>query len=165
MNLQLENVQNKFLGALGRMSDNFGLNGFVVKLYGILYLNAKPLSLDEMGEALGCSKGNVSINIRELEKWGAVRRVWVKGSRKDFYEADLDIKKVLSNKLNSAFIKRLSEVSVMLSELDSIVSSVNGELMDSDKIIVRNYKERLNKLTEVKNILSNFFSLTEKLLG
>src|SRR3989338_1910414 len=154
MDPKLEIVQNKFLAALGRMSDNFGLNGFVVKLYGILYLNAKPLSLDEMGEALGSSKGNVSINIRELEKWGAVRKVWVKGSRKDFYEADMDIKKVFSNKLNSAIIKRLSEVSVMLSELDNIMSGVNGELTDNDRIIAQSYKERLNKLAEVKKMIS-----------
>lgn len=165
MNSQLEKVQNKFLEALGRMSNNFGLNDFVIKLYGILYLNSKPLSLDEMAEALGSSKGNVSINIRELEKWGAVRKIWVKGSRKDFYEADLDIKKVLSHKLNSAIVKRLSEVSVMIQELDRIISGLDSELSEGDKMVALNYKERLGKLDEVKNMLSDFFSLTEKLLS
>lgn len=164
MNTKLESVQNKFLGSVGRISDAFGLNGFVAKLYGILYLNAKSLSLDEMADALGVSKGNVSINIRELEKWGAVRKVWVRGSRKDFYEAELDIKKVFSNKLKSSMQKRISEISAVLTESRRIMESANGELNEEEKNIAKGYEERLKKIEELKSLTLSALGLAEKLL-
>lgn len=164
MDNRLEAVQNKFLGSLSRMSDSFGLNGFVAKLYGLLYLKAKPLSLDELAEALGVSKGNVSINIRELEKWGAVRKIWVRGSRKDYYEAELDIKKVLLNKLKSAAQKRISEISTLIDEANNIIQSTNGRLTQEEKQVARGYKERLKKIEELKSLASSALGLAEKLL-
>src|SRR5262249_16050813 len=35
-------------------------------------------------------KGNISVNIRMLEGYGLARKVWVKGTRKDYYEAARD---------------------------------------------------------------------------
>lgn len=164
MDNRLAKVQNKFLGSIGRMSDSFGLNGFVAKLYGVLYLNAKPLSLDELAEALGVSKGNVSINIRELENWGAVRKIWVRGSRKDYYEAEADIKKVFLKKIKSALAKRLSEVSELVDESREIINSTNGELTAEEKDIAKGYEERLEKIEELKVLATNAMSLADKLL-
>lgn len=48
------------------------------QLYGLLYLSPKPLTLDEMAESLSISKGNVSINIRALERWNMVKTVGAK---------------------------------------------------------------------------------------
>ena len=50
----------------------------------------QPLSLDEISDLLKTSKGNVSVNIRLLEEQGLVRKVWVKGSRRDYYDAKRD---------------------------------------------------------------------------
>jgi DNA-binding transcriptional regulator GbsR (MarR family) len=164
MNPKLENIQDKFLESIGRVSDAFGLNGFVAKLYGLLYLHAKPLSLDEMAESLGVSKGNVSLNIRELENWGAVKKVWVKGSRKDFYEADMDIKKILASKLKSAVQKRISEVSLILEEAKKLIQSANGALNEEERAMAKGFEKRLKELDKLKSLASNALSLAEKLL-
>ena len=164
MNPKLENIQDKFLESIGRVSDAFGLNGFVAKLYGLLYLHAKPLSLDEMAESLGVSKGNVSLNIRELENWGAVKKVWVKGSRKDFYEADMDIKKILASKLKSAVQKRISEVSLILEEAKKLIQSANGALNEEEMAMAKGFEKRLKELDKLKSLASNALSLAEKLL-
>jgi DNA-binding transcriptional regulator GbsR (MarR family) len=58
------------------------------QIYALLFLSDEPLSLDEISEKLAVSKSNVSINIRLLEEYGLVRKVWVKGSRKDYYDAE-----------------------------------------------------------------------------
>lgn len=163
MNKVLELAQDKFLDNLGRMSDVFGLNGFVAKLFGVLYLTGKPLSLDELAQALGASKGNVSINIRILENWGAVRKVWIKGSRKDFYEAEADVRKVLSAKVKSAVEKRISEVSKMIEEVNSLILSANGELTEEENRIANDYLTRLKKIEEIRNLVSNGLNLANKL--
>jgi len=35
---------------------------------------------------LGISKGNVSMALRKLEELGLIRKVWIKGDRKNYYE-------------------------------------------------------------------------------
>ncbi len=164
MNRKLESVQNKFLESIGRISDAFGLNGFVAKLFGILYLNAKPLSLNELAEALGVTKGNVSINIRELEKWGAVKKVWIRGSRKDYYEAEIDIKKVILNKARASVGKRISEISDVIKESNKIIESTSGELTGEELKVAKGYKERLKKIEELKEFISHALGLAEKFL-
>lgn len=163
MNNKLQAAEHRFIESIGKLCDSFGLNKFIAQLYAILYLSDKPLSLDDMVEKLGVSKGNISVNIRELESWGAVRSVWVKGSRKDFYEAELDVKKVISNKLKSSVQKRIQEVSSMVDDFNAIVQSANGELTDEEKRIAKIYAERLKKIEELKAFASNALALAEKL--
>jgi DNA-binding transcriptional regulator GbsR (MarR family) len=60
------------------------------RIFGLLYLSARPLSLDEIAAELHQSKSNVSLNIRVLVEWHLVRRQSVPGSRRDHYQAATD---------------------------------------------------------------------------
>ncbi len=82
-------VSSALLGMINRVGG---------QIYALLFLSEEPLSLDEIGERLGVSKSNISINIRMLEEYSLVRKVWVKGSRKDYYAAERTYpKKVISD--------------------------------------------------------------------
>jgi len=164
MHTKLEIAQHKFIEHISMLCDSFGLNKFVAQLYALLYLSDKPLSLDDMVERLKVSKGNISVNIRELEKWGAVRNVWVKGSRKNYYEANLDLKKVITNKLRSGAQKRLSEIEGMLDEFKNIIRSASGELAEEEKDLAKVYEERIKRVEELKDFGINALALAEKLL-
>lgn len=164
MNNKLELAQNRFLDGIGRMSNSFGLNKFVAQLYAILYLRGEPLSLDEIAEALGVSKGNVSINIRELEKWGAVRHVWIKGSRKDYYEADSDVKKVFLNKVKSSVQRRTAEISDLLKEFEEMLDSNNDELSEEEAKRISVYSERLKKIQQMKDTIISAVELFGKFI-
>jgi DNA-binding transcriptional regulator GbsR (MarR family) len=115
-------------------------------------------------ERLKVSKGNISLNIRELEKWGAVRNVWVKGSRKDFYEANLDVKKIIGNKIKSGILRRAAEVSSMLDEFNAIVRSADGELTEEEARMARLYEERMKKIEELKTLAVSAVNLADKIL-
>jgi DNA-binding transcriptional regulator GbsR (MarR family) len=60
------------------------------RIFGLLYLAAGPLSLDDIAAELSQSKSNVSLNIRVLVEWHLVRLRPVPGSRRDHYEAATD---------------------------------------------------------------------------
>jgi DNA-binding transcriptional regulator GbsR (MarR family) len=162
MNSKLETAQNKFIEGTGKLAESFGFNKFIAQLYAVLYLSDKPLSLDELVETLGASKGNISLNIRELENWGAVKSVWVKGSRKDYYEVEPDIKKAFANKFKDSLEKRISQVSDMVGEFKSIVESANGELTEEEKKITKKYKERLKKIEEMNGLASKALAIAKK---
>jgi DNA-binding transcriptional regulator GbsR (MarR family) len=133
-------------------------------LYAVLYLSDKPISLDEMTQRLKVSKGNVSINIRELESWGAVRSVWIKGSRKDYYEANLDVKSVILKKVKTGIQKRIGETSEMIDDFKSIIKSQDKALTDEEKRIAKTYEERLKKIEELKALASTALSLADSLI-
>lgn len=164
MTTSLENARDRFIDGIARMSDAFGLNRFVIQLYIFLYLSGTAISLDEIAKSLGVSKGNVSINIRELEKWGAVKKVWVKGSRKDYYEADPEIKKVFGAKIKSAIERRLTGLSGLMDDFIKNMESGNGNLSDDDKAKAKTYNERLKKIKELKNFASAALAIASKLL-
>lgn len=163
MNKKLELAEDKFIEHVGNICNKFGLNNFLAQLYGVLYLSHRPLSLDELAEKLKASKGNISINIRLLERWGAVHRIWVKGSRKDFYEAELDLKKILAERIRSSFHKHMSETSNVLEEFSRLVKSAAGELTEEEKNKTRVYAQRLKKIEELKGLATTALNLAEKI--
>lgn len=164
MNSKLETAQDKFIESIGKLCDSFGLNRFIAQLYAVLYLSDKPLSLDEIVERLKVSKGNVSINIRELENWNAVRSVWVKGSRKDYYEANLDVKGVILRKVKQAIQRRMGETTDMIDSFKNIIKVPDEDWTEEEKKLAKTYGERLKKIEELKSLASTALSLADKLV-
>jgi DNA-binding transcriptional regulator GbsR (MarR family) len=158
MNKTLIEAQDVLLNKINTICKKFGLNNIMAQLYAILYLSAKPLSLDDMVERLKISKGSASVNIRALERYGVVKRVWVKGSRKDFYEAEPDISKVITDRIQAMAKLRLSEVSGMIGASYEAIGqmSANGSAEDED---VKVFKEKLEKLKNLYNKAQTIFDL------
>ncbi len=164
MHYELENDQDLMLSKLNAICKKFGLNNIMAQLYALLYLSNKPLSLNDMMDRLKVSKGNISINIRELESWGAVRSVWVKGSRKDYYEANLDVKGVILKKVKSSVQKRIEETIDMIDNFNSIIKSQKDEGIAEGVGVANVYEERLKKMEELKDLASTALVLADKLL-
>lgn len=88
----MQTWREKITQALGDAFNRSGvLSETAGKLYAVLYLSPGPLSLDEIAREVGTSKGNASVQVRELLELGMVRKVWVKRSRRDYYEAVTDL--------------------------------------------------------------------------
>ncbi len=60
-------------------------------IVGLLLQTDDPVSLDEITEELQVSKGPVSQIMRRLREHNLVQKVWVPGSRRDYYRAEPDI--------------------------------------------------------------------------
>lgn len=121
----------EFARFAGELAESFSFNRSVGQIYGLLYLQESPLSLEDIGQRLSMSKGNASINIRLLESWGAVRPVSVVGSRKDFYEANRDIKQVALRRVREGLTKRLDRAE---EQLVSLQKNGNGSSVSQKRI-------------------------------
>ncbi|MGQ0645393.1 MAG: GbsR/MarR family transcriptional regulator [Elusimicrobiota bacterium] len=123
-------LESDFAKFAGELAESFSFNRSIGQIYGLLYLSPAPLSLDDIAKKLSMSKGNASINLRALEAWGAVRPVWISGSRRDHYEADRDIKTVALRRAQEGLAKRLDFAEARFREMKSRVGSDNnGEFM------------------------------------
>ena len=147
-----------FLEKINSICNKFGLNNIMAQLYAILYLSERPLSLDDMVERLKISKGSASINMRALERYGAVRQVWVKGSRKDYYEAEVDIAKVVLDRIRSMAQGRLSEVDDMIKSYHKALGLVGSDRKDEEGS-VKVFRERLAQLERLYDEAKSMFDL------
>ena len=85
----------------GRICQLLGLPRSTGQIYGLLYLSAEPLSLNHMSSMLGISKGSVSMGTLQLASWGAIRKVWIPGDRRDFYEVVEDLGQLIRGSYNN----------------------------------------------------------------
>ncbi len=76
----------QFIERMGLAVERMGLTRTFGRLFGLLMVADRPLSLDEIVERLDVSKASVSTNARACEELGLARRVGVRGDRRDYYE-------------------------------------------------------------------------------
>jgi len=159
MNKHLLEARDNFIESAGRTTQGFGLGRIIGQLYALLFFSPDSLSLDDMVEELKVSKGSVSTNIRELEKWGAVKKVWIKGSRKDFYEAEVEFMKVIRGGILPFLRRKLSSSLVTVNESKELIIENQEGFSGNDKKIANFYTERLRKIQDAQNKFSLFFKL------
>lgn len=75
----------------GEMGSRWGINRTVGQIYALLVLTKEPLNADQIGGALGCSRSNTSMGLKELSSWELVRLQHLPGDRKEYYSAPGDI--------------------------------------------------------------------------
>jgi DNA-binding transcriptional regulator GbsR (MarR family) len=122
----MNSIVDKFISDAGNMAQSFGLGRVVGQIYAYLYFSQEPRGLHDMQSDLHISKGSASMCVRQLEQWGAVSKVWVKGDRKDYYEANDWFGKVLKNILNDAIAKRFAHRDEFYEAIDSDLAKLDG---------------------------------------
>jgi DNA-binding transcriptional regulator GbsR (MarR family) len=87
----LNPITRDFVLHWGEMGTRWGINRTVAQIHALLYLSPQPLNAEQIVDALGVARSNVSNSLRELQGWGIVRVVHVMGDRRDFYESLKDV--------------------------------------------------------------------------
>jgi DNA-binding transcriptional regulator GbsR (MarR family) len=88
---KLPGAVERFILHWGDMGSQWGVNRSVSQIHALLYLSERPLTAEEIAAAVGLARSNVSNSIRELMAWNLIRRVPVKGDRRDHFEAETDL--------------------------------------------------------------------------
>src|SRR5688572_2233207 len=81
---------------VGRLMEFWGFKPVMGRIWTVLYLSQEPVPAAELQERLSISAGAASMALSELQKWGVVRKTWRAGERKDFFEAETSIWKMVS---------------------------------------------------------------------
>ena len=75
----------------GEMGSRWGINRTVGQMYALIVLNKAPLCAEDIAEALGFSRSNVSMGIKELLSWELIKLQHLPGERREFYSAPGDV--------------------------------------------------------------------------
>jgi DNA-binding transcriptional regulator GbsR (MarR family) len=82
--------------AVGALIEAWGFKRNMGRMWAVLYLEDHPLSAAELSERLGLSSGAVSMLLTEMQEWGAIKKAWRVGERREYYEAETSLWKMVS---------------------------------------------------------------------
>ena len=118
----------QFIEDAGNATRSLGIGRVLGQIFAYLYFSPEPLGLSDMQEALGISKGSASMGVRQLEQWGAVKKIWVKGSRKDYYIANDWFGKILKSALMDTVSEKMTHYASSLEKAESSLEDTgNGD--------------------------------------
>jgi DNA-binding transcriptional regulator GbsR (MarR family) len=89
--MELTPTAEKFILHWGEMGSRWGVNRTVAQIHALLYLLGRPVAADEIAEALGVARSNVSNSLKELQSWRLAKVVHVMGDRRDHFETSTDV--------------------------------------------------------------------------
>ena len=141
-----------------------GLPRSIGQIFGLLYLSTQPLSLSQMSSMLGISKGSASMGTRQLAAWGVIRKVWIPGDRRDYYEAIEDLGQIIRGSYNNHIKRKIESSKDRLKMLrckfkDDLKSGAIA--LDKKEIL----EGRIRALEKIYNRLIKFLPITEKIIG
>ena len=123
MKTKLPQLKKDFSKGLSEISRFWGFPKGMGAIFAALYLSPTPLSLGEIVQETGLTKGAISTEVRALARMGLVHRSSKLGDRKDYYEAESDfyqsIRSLLRERQNSEFDRAIRSVKDTLEKLDS----------------------------------------------
>lgn len=129
MSQELPQIKQNFVEGLSHISHFWGFPKGVGAIFAALYLSPAPLSLDELVQQSGLTKGAVSTDVRALARLGLVHRSSRLGDRKDYYEAETDfykaIRSILGERQNREFDSAVRSVRETLEKLQAVKGSVD----------------------------------------
>ena len=78
----------------GDLGGQWGVNRSIAQIHAYLYLQEAPVTAETIAGVFGMARSNVSNSLRELVAWNLVRRVPVRGDRRDHFAAETDVHEI-----------------------------------------------------------------------
>lgn len=127
----LSPAEHDLIDEFGNIYESYGLKRLQGLIVGLLLTQDKPVSLDDMVELLGHSKGPISIAVRRIDDIGLARKVNGPVNRRNYYTAHPDL--FLNNfKFNMATVRRNRELA------ERFLSRIRAEGASGREETVRN---------------------------
>jgi len=140
MTTELQHTRDQLVESAGRLTQSTGLGRSLGQIFMHIYLHREPQTLDDLTAALSISKGGASMAVRQLEQWGALKKRWVKGDRKDYYEATEDFGRMVRRALLDVVGRRIEETDRVLN--DAVSGTSLKHALDADaKFMIKRIKK------------------------
>ena len=95
-NARVDPAVLKVADAVGALIESWGFKRNMGRMWTVLYLEDHALTASDLQDRLGLSTGAVSMLLAELVQWGIVKKAWVVGERREHYEAETSLWKMVS---------------------------------------------------------------------
>lgn len=92
--MEYQEAKEKFISTWGSFGSLWGINKAMAQIQALLFVSIKPLTTEEIMEELKISRGNTSMNVRQLMDWGIVTKHSKAGERKEYFSTEKDVQEL-----------------------------------------------------------------------
>lgn len=122
-------LRRQVIDAIAQTMDLYGANYSFGQLYGIMFFEDRPMTLDEMKTEMNMSKSNMSYAVRSLMESKMVSRLEEKRDRQDLYAAETNF----FNAFQNFFTAKLQrEIDVMLGAVGEVMPELKELILSLD---------------------------------
>lgn len=158
----LTDLQQGLVEEFGTLYESYGFKRLKGLIVGLVLTQSAPVSLDDITELLGRSKGPISSAVRELASIGIIRKVNGPVARRDYYEADenlfynnfrhnMDIVRK-NRRIAKRYLQRLPSTSAAEAPADHAAMEANLEQMHAFYTLMESfYADFSERWEEVRN--------------
>lgn len=118
--MNYEEAKDKFINTWGSLGSLWGINKAMAQIQALLFISTKPLSMEEIMEELKISRGNTSMNLRQLMDWGIVTKELIPGQRKEFFTTEKDVQELARTIAKERSRREIKPVIKVLKDISSI---------------------------------------------
>ncbi|MGQ3014763.1 MAG: GbsR/MarR family transcriptional regulator [Flavobacteriales bacterium] len=161
--MKYEEAREQLINVWGSLGSSWGISATMARVHALLLLSEEPLHTDALIGELQISRGNANMSVRALIEWNLVRRVSVKGERREFFVAEKDLHKVALTIVRerrkreiSPLIGALSEIRVdkdddspEAADLRKRIREIEAFVKDGDQLLERIIRMEESKLWHV----------------
>ena len=115
-------LRAQVIEAIAQTMDLYGANHSFGKLYGIMFFEDKPMTLEDMKDYMNMSKSNMSYAIRSLMDSRMVTKLEEKKERKDQYVAETDFFQTFRVFFT---LKLQREIDIMLGAINQVIPELS----------------------------------------
>jgi len=150
-----------FIRRWGEMGANWGISRTMAEVHALLFVSAEPLCTDDVMERLQVSRGNASMNLRQLVNWGLIHRVHLPGDRKEYFVCETDVWQMFETITRE---RRRREIEPIVETIERCQAMVRDEIKQrrSKPKEVEEYQHRLAEMLEFLNLMNALFNLVVK---
>ena len=148
--MEYQEAKDKFISTWGSLGTLWGINKAMAQIQALLFVSIKPLSMEDIMADLKISRGNTSMNLRQLMDWGIVTKVLVSGERKEFFTTEKDVQELARIVAKERSRREIKPVIKVLED----VSSIKDDGTEKTKELIKQTKA-LKDLTDDLDTLMN----------
>ncbi len=129
--------------AVGALMELWGFRRQLGRVWAVLFLSDRPLAAPDLCERLRISTGLLSMSLAELRRWGVVRSVEIPGDRKEHFEAETNVWKLVARVLRE---REKRAVEGALATFEGVLDDLRAALADVDPAVKRAARFKAKRL-------------------
>jgi DNA-binding transcriptional regulator GbsR (MarR family) len=139
----LQRVDLAVADAVGALMELWGFRRQLGRVWAVLFLSDRPLAAPELCARLEISTGLLSMSLAELRRWGVVRPVEVPGDRKEHYEPETNVWRLVARVLRE---REQRAVEGALATFERALHDARAALADADPAVKATARFRARRL-------------------
>ncbi|MBQ4803419.1 MarR family transcriptional regulator [Aquimarina sp. MMG015] len=156
-------AKDKFISTWGSLGTLWGINKAMAQIHALLWISPEPLSMEDIMEELHISRGNTSMNLRQLMDWGIVFKESKPGERKEYFASEKDVQELARQVAKERSRREIKPVIKVLKEVSAIEddgTKKTEELIKQTKALYELADSADTMMNKIVNQESNWITKT-----